>query len=217
MHSGPLRPAVGSLVGAFSYAPGMSTTRVPFGEARAQLREMVCRAAYGGERITITRNGSPAAALVSLEDLQVLEGLGESQTASRAQSNAVVDADTVIGGSLAAVWGAFAQYRFRTAWWSDLMVDAYVGGEVIVSWDEGVGRVVDCVDGETLTMAWGGNPGSSGPAVEVRVDLAVSDAADGGVVVRVRQVGPGPSADYWRERLEAWRVYVEAASSSIQP
>jgi hypothetical protein len=95
----------------------------------------------------------------------------------------VVAAETVIGGSLPAVWGAFSQYRFRTAWWSELMVDAYVGGEVIVSWDEGVGRVVDCLESETLTMAWVGNP----------------------------------SADYWRERLEAWRVYVEAPSSSIQP
>ncbi len=179
---------------------------------------MVCRAAYAGERITITRNGSPAAALVSLEDLQLLESLAESHTDSEERDRRrVVDEETVIGGSLPAVWGAFAHYRFRTAWWSDLMVDAWVGGEVIVSWDEGIGRVVDCAEGETITMAWGGNRKSSGPTVEVRVDFVIGADPDSGVVVRIRQDGPGPSADYWRNRLGAWKGYVEAPSSSIQP
>ncbi|WFR74541.1 type II toxin-antitoxin system Phd/YefM family antitoxin [Prescottella defluvii] len=39
------------------------------------MRELLCRAEYGRERITITRHGAPAAALVSVEDLRALEAL----------------------------------------------------------------------------------------------------------------------------------------------
>lgn len=49
---------------------------------------------------------------------------------------------------------------------------------------------------------------------EVRIDFVVDDAE---VLVRAQQVGPGPGADYWRDRLEAWKAYVEALSSSVQP
>jgi prevent-host-death family protein len=48
-------------------------TTVTTKEARDQLSELVNRAAYGKERIVLTRRGKGVAALVSLEDLLALE------------------------------------------------------------------------------------------------------------------------------------------------
>ncbi|QCQ92060.1 type II toxin-antitoxin system prevent-host-death family antitoxin [Rhodococcus sp. SGAir0479] len=192
----------------------MRTTRIPFGEARAQLRDLVCRAAYAGERITITRNGSPAAALVSLEDLRVLEALADPSTAVP-EHLATVDESVVIRASRGMVWGVFSQHRYRVPWWGELMVDTYLHGEAIAEWDERTGRVVECDPGESITMVWGS--GSAADSVEVRIGLsdaiALSDAAPG-TVVRIQQEGAGPGADYWLERLAAWRDYAEALSSS---
>jgi len=48
-------------------------TTVTTKEARDQLSELVNRAAYGKERIILTRRGKGVAALVPLDDLLVLE------------------------------------------------------------------------------------------------------------------------------------------------
>ena len=48
---------------------------ISFVEARASLSEVVNRAAYGGERIVLERHGKPAAAIVSMDDLKLLEEL----------------------------------------------------------------------------------------------------------------------------------------------
>jgi prevent-host-death family protein len=48
-------------------------TTVTTKEAREQLSELVNRAAYGRERILLTRRGKGVAALVSLDDLLALE------------------------------------------------------------------------------------------------------------------------------------------------
>lgn len=198
----------------------MRTTRIPFGEARAQLRDLVCRAAYAGERITITRNGSPAAALVSLEDLRVLEALADPSTAVP-EHLATIDESVVIRASRGVVWGALSQYRLRAAWWADVMVDTYLHGEAIAEWDERTGRVVECDPGESITMVWGSSSdtdtGTGTGGVEVRI--GISDGIDEsgevpGTRVRVEQEGAGPGADYWLERLAAWRDYAEALSSS---
>ncbi|MCA1006371.1 type II toxin-antitoxin system prevent-host-death family antitoxin [Rhodococcus hoagii] len=192
----------------------MTTSEVPFGEARAQLRELVCRVGYRGERITITRHGAPAAALVSLDDLRSLETLAPLGGDPVGPDCQEVDETVRVAGSLREVWNAFARYRERAGWWVDLVVDAEVGGDALVSWDERRGRVVDCVDGETVTMRWGSEAESVHSVTEVRIDFVVDDAE---VAVRVKQTGPGPAADYWRDRLEAWKAYVEALSSSVQP
>lgn len=44
-------------------------------EARKDLAELVNRVAYGGERIPLSRHGKVVAAIVSAEDLQLLERL----------------------------------------------------------------------------------------------------------------------------------------------
>lgn len=46
-------------------------------EARDQFAELLNRAAYGGERVVLTRRGKELAALISIEDLRLLERLIE--------------------------------------------------------------------------------------------------------------------------------------------
>jgi prevent-host-death family protein len=49
------------------------TRRVSTAEAKARLSELIGAVAYGRERVMIERRGRPIAALVSVEDAQVLE------------------------------------------------------------------------------------------------------------------------------------------------
>jgi len=44
-------------------------------EARKSFSEAISRAAYGSDRIVIQRRGKPVAALVSMDDLRLLEAL----------------------------------------------------------------------------------------------------------------------------------------------
>jgi len=45
------------------------------GEARDNLATVVNRVAFGRERVTLTRRGKPVAAVIPLEDLELLEAL----------------------------------------------------------------------------------------------------------------------------------------------
>ena len=55
----------------------MTDERVGTHEANTRLSEYLNRVCYRGERILIERHGKPAAALVSIEDLNRLEGSSE--------------------------------------------------------------------------------------------------------------------------------------------
>jgi prevent-host-death family protein len=46
-------------------------------EARRCFADLLARASYGKERVTLTRNGKPVAVLVSVEDAEALEALEE--------------------------------------------------------------------------------------------------------------------------------------------
>ena len=46
-------------------------------EARRTFTDILARAAYGKERVTVTRNGKPVAVLVPVEDAEALEALEE--------------------------------------------------------------------------------------------------------------------------------------------
>jgi prevent-host-death family protein len=48
---------------------------VPASQARDNLAELISRAAYGKERIVLTRRGKQLAAVVPIEDLRLLEKL----------------------------------------------------------------------------------------------------------------------------------------------
>lgn len=52
---------------------------IPVTQARADLAELVNRVAYSGERVVLTRHGRPVAALVSAEDLELLDRLAEQR------------------------------------------------------------------------------------------------------------------------------------------
>lgn len=59
----------------------MSAKTVPSisaSDARASFNDVLSRVGYGKERLTITRNGKPAAVLVSVEDLALLEQLEDA-------------------------------------------------------------------------------------------------------------------------------------------
>jgi prevent-host-death family protein len=47
-------------------------------EAREEFSEIVNRAAYGKERVVLTRHGKRLAAVVPVEDLEALEGLEDN-------------------------------------------------------------------------------------------------------------------------------------------
>jgi prevent-host-death family protein len=51
------------------------TAEIPVTQARAELSDLVSRAAFGAERISLTRHGRVVAALVSAADLERLEEL----------------------------------------------------------------------------------------------------------------------------------------------
>jgi prevent-host-death family protein len=51
---------------------------VPLSTARDSLAEMVNRVRFGGERLTLTRRGRPVAAVVSVEDAELLERLEDA-------------------------------------------------------------------------------------------------------------------------------------------
>lgn len=62
-----------------------SASRVAVREARIHLAEILNRVAYRGERIVLHRRGKDAAALVPVEDLQLLEDLKDRIDAHEAK------------------------------------------------------------------------------------------------------------------------------------
>ncbi|MGI5488284.1 type II toxin-antitoxin system Phd/YefM family antitoxin [Microtetraspora malaysiensis] len=52
---------------------------IPVTQARADFAELVNRAAYGGERIVMTRHGKPIVALVPAADLERLQALEDAE------------------------------------------------------------------------------------------------------------------------------------------
>ncbi|MGB3682609.1 MAG: type II toxin-antitoxin system Phd/YefM family antitoxin [Rubrobacteraceae bacterium] len=54
-----------------------ATRQINSGEAREELPDLVARAAYGHERTVIAKRGKPLAALISLDELKLLDRLLE--------------------------------------------------------------------------------------------------------------------------------------------
>jgi prevent-host-death family protein len=51
----------------------VSMTTVPFSEAREKLTEIVNEVAYTGKRIVVTRRKKKIVAIISIEDLEIIE------------------------------------------------------------------------------------------------------------------------------------------------
>jgi prevent-host-death family protein len=79
-------------------------------EAREQFSDVVNRAAYGKERVVLTRRGKDLAAVVPIEDMRLLEAL-EDQLDSEAAKEAL--ADYALHGG--AAWEQ-VKAEMRTAW-----------------------------------------------------------------------------------------------------
>lgn len=60
-----------------STKPEVEPTTFPASEARANFMEVISRVRYGRERLVITNKGKPAAALVTMEDLAILQLLDD--------------------------------------------------------------------------------------------------------------------------------------------
>jgi len=54
------------------------TEAVPLSDARDGLSDLVNRARFGGERVTLSKNGKAVAAVVSLSDLEALEAFEDA-------------------------------------------------------------------------------------------------------------------------------------------
>ncbi|MFC5746603.1 type II toxin-antitoxin system prevent-host-death family antitoxin [Actinomadura rugatobispora] len=65
----------------------------PVTEARKEFADLVNRVAYTGERIALTRRGKVMAALVSAEDLELLESLREERLDHLTQAGRHVPAE----------------------------------------------------------------------------------------------------------------------------
>jgi prevent-host-death family protein len=59
--------------------------RISTAEAREQFSEVVNRAAFGRERIILTRRGKALAAVVPVEDVELLEALEDRQDLDEAR------------------------------------------------------------------------------------------------------------------------------------
>ncbi|HEV2352534.1 MAG TPA: type II toxin-antitoxin system prevent-host-death family antitoxin [Terriglobia bacterium] len=60
-------------------------TRIPSGKLREDFSETVNRVAYGRERIIVHRRGKDLAALIPVEDLELLEKLEDEEDVEEAE------------------------------------------------------------------------------------------------------------------------------------
>ncbi len=71
-------------------------SNVSVAEARERFSEIIALVAYKGERFVVERKGKPMAALVSLEDLALLEQTENSRTGRRGRRLAALEHSAAI-------------------------------------------------------------------------------------------------------------------------
>jgi antitoxin YefM len=93
----------------------IAATSVPFSEARARLSELARQVRQQHERITLTRNGEPEAALLPVDDHEGLEAtleiLGDSEASARISESLAALGRGELGADLAAVRNDLARRR----------------------------------------------------------------------------------------------------------
>ena len=75
--------------------------QVSIGELKRDLSGIINRAAYGGERIVIVSRGKPKAAMISIEDLHLLQGMS-GEEAQRITRIAALEVARAIRSEIAA-------------------------------------------------------------------------------------------------------------------
>src|ERR1700722_13345989 len=93
----------------------IAATPVPLSEAKARLSELARRIRQQHERITLTRNGEPEAALIAVEDLEgletTLEILGDTDAIARISESLAALGRGEPGADLATVRQDLARRR----------------------------------------------------------------------------------------------------------
>lgn len=69
-----------------SDAKEVGMASISAGEARERFADVVNRAAYGKERVALTRHGKPVAAVVPIEDVELLEAVEDRIDLAEARS-----------------------------------------------------------------------------------------------------------------------------------
>jgi prevent-host-death family protein len=69
-------------------------TTISMSDIRLKLSELANRVIYGGERVVVQKNNKPAFALVSIEDMELLEKL-EDEIDIKAAEEALTEGDFV--------------------------------------------------------------------------------------------------------------------------
>ena len=69
----------------------MTSTTIGVGEAKKRFSEIMSRVVYGGERFIVSRRGKPMVALVSADDLEMLDGQAEAPRGLLAAVGAIED------------------------------------------------------------------------------------------------------------------------------
>ena len=72
-----------------------AAAHVSVSEAREEFAELVNRVAYGGERVRVVRRGREVAAIVPIEDVELLERL-EDESDLRSVREALADPENVV-------------------------------------------------------------------------------------------------------------------------
>ncbi len=91
-------------------------------QARTQLADLVGRVTYGGARIVLTKHGKPAAALVSMDDLERIRDATPAITPLHTQT-------CDIQAPRERVWRAITDARKRAEWWQAVDLDKESGGQ----------------------------------------------------------------------------------------
>ena len=141
----------------------------------------------------LTRHGKPGAVLVSVQDLQSLDT--QSVTAAVLAEESVEAAADV-----ANVWLAIFHMRDRALWWPLLTIEAWEGGMVVDNWSREKGHVRDVVEERLIRMTWSDGHGD----VEFRLEPLAT-----GTRITFAYATPRLNADFWREKIEALRDYVD--------
>ena len=68
-------------------------TTISMSEIRLKLSELAKRVIYGGERVVVEKNNKPAFALVSIDDLELLESIDKSDI--KAAEEALAEGDFI--------------------------------------------------------------------------------------------------------------------------
>ena len=177
---------------------------VPVAALRSRMAVNLGRVRFAGARLVLTTHGTPVAAVVSLDDLELLHQVDVVGIPAPVVEVAVV---LPLGG--AGLWQLLVQSRHRAPWWPIDSLDACPGERVRQRWltsDDRVvelrGEVVSVERGRSIAFTWT----EAGCDRDTSVRLQVVPTAVGGrTELRIGETGFGPlELERAREHHDQW-------------